>query len=98
MKEFRKVVNIFKRKFPEYKVSVRRVPLSYGTYGDCLCMGKHFRIRIKNTLSEDMAIDTFVHEFAHVLAWEEPGDRHGAAWGKAYSRCYRIFLKEWIEA
>jgi hypothetical protein len=31
------------------------------------------------------------------LAWDKPGNySHGAAWGQAYSKCYRIFLKEWV--
>lgn len=99
MREFRKVVNLFKRKFPEYNTSVRRVRLADGLYGDCSHKkSNQFRIRINNILSEPVAIDTFVHEFAHILAWNKPGDDHGAEWGKAYSRCYRIFLKDYVES
>jgi hypothetical protein len=48
---------------------------------------------VKNQL-----IDILVHEWAHILAWDAPGDEHGGAWGRAYSRVYRIYLKEYVEA
>lgn len=44
-------------------------------------------------------IDTLVHEWAHALAW--PGvpdeftlDRHDAAWGVAYARCYQTVVED----
>jgi hypothetical protein len=89
-------VAIFKRHFPEYVISVRRAKMSWSLYGDCLHIKKNqFRIRIHHTLNQDAAIYFFIHEFAHVLAWDEEAD-HGMAWGKAYSRCYRLFCKEWL--
>ena len=98
MQNYRKVVGIFKRKFPEYRVNVRRVRMPHGLHGDCSRKsGNHFLIRIKSELPEDVAIDTFLHEFAHILSWHKPGDDHGIDWGVAYSKVYRIFLREYID-
>lgn len=97
MKNFRKIVNLFKSKFPEHTVSVRRTHLPDSLQGDCSMKGNQFLIRINNHLQEDQAIDTFLHEWAHVLAWHNPGDDHGSEWGKAYSRVYRLFIKEFVE-
>lgn len=103
MKCYRKILNILKAKFPEYKVSVRRVKLPNTLYGDCSLINnkkkrREFFIRINNVLNEESAIDILVHEWAHILAWDAPGDDHGEAWGKAYSKVYRIYLKEYVEA
>jgi len=103
MRCYRKILGILKAKFPEYKVSVRRVKLPDTLCGDCRLVNgkrkiKEFHIRINNHLNEELAIDTLVHEWAHILAWDAPGDEHGAAWGRAYSRVYRIYLKEYVEA
>jgi hypothetical protein len=97
MQNFRRVVNLFKRKFPHCRASVRRVRLPEHLQGDCSCKDGVFLIRIKNSLSEDQAIDTFLHEWAHILSWNIPGDDHGAEWGKSYSKVYRIFLKDFVE-
>ena len=103
MRCYRKIVSILKAKFPEYKVSVRRLRLPDGLCGDCALINgkrkrKEFRIRISNRMSEEMAIDTLVHEWAHILAWDAPGDEHGPAWGRAYSKVYRIYLTEYVDA
>lgn len=87
---------MYRRWLPEYKFKVRRVKLA--DYGDCLKLEDGtFRIRISNALTEELEIETLIHEMAHVLAWDKPGDVHGAAWGQAYSKCYRIFLREMID-
>mgnify|MGYP001354812276 CR=1 FL=1 len=102
MKCYRKIVQIIKKNFPEYKVSVRRTKLPDTLCGDCRLVNgkkkrKEFLIRINNRLSEDLAIETFVHEWAHVIAWHAPGDDHGCHWGRAYSKVYRIYLNEYVE-
>jgi hypothetical protein len=95
---FRKVVNMYRRCLPEYTFSVRRVRVPQNCHGDCLKLKDGtFRIRISKDLYEELALETLIHEMAHVLAWDKPGNyTHGAAWGQAYSKCYRIFLREMI--
>jgi hypothetical protein len=46
---------------------------------------------------EHEAIETALHEWAHVIAWDLcSADDHCDEWGKAYSRVYRAFLKEFL--
>lgn len=86
---------MYRRHFPEYQFTARRVRVPQDCYGDCLKLEDGtFRIRISKDLTEAIAIETLIHEMAHILAWEKPGDPHGSAWGQAYSKCYRIYLKE----
>lgn len=100
---YSKIRSLLKKSFPEYKVSVRRVKLSEKLMGDCLLTNgrkkvKEFLIRINNELDEELAIETLLHEYGHVLAWHAPGDDHGEAWGRAYSKVYRAYLKGYIES
>lgn len=98
MSNFRKVVKLLKRQFPEYVVKVRRLRLPTTLQGDCSFKEPAFLIRINNVLNEDAAIDVLIHEWAHILSWDYPGDNHGMQWGKAYSRVYRLFLREFVES
>lgn len=99
MDGFKKIVKIFKYCYPDYNLSVRRLALSEKIYGDCNYLPKEnkFLIRIRRDLDEDCAIETFLHEMAHVLSWDAAGDEHGAAWGKAYSNVYRIYLEQCVK-
>lgn len=80
-----------------YPVHVRRtaVPLLDGKKldSDCRFDGNRYLIRIDKTLPESVAIDSFVHEFAHVLSLGDEPDAHGPRWGKAYSYVYRLLLE-----
>jgi len=56
----------------------------------------HFRIRINRDLGWALAVDTLLHEWAHLLCWfncpeDEP---HGPEWGIAYARVYRAYIGE----
>lgn len=95
---YRKVLNFLKAEFPaDFPVSIRRLKLSNRLDGDCLLMEDHYRIRINRALSENEAIDTLIHEYSHVLAWNRCNtDYHCNEWGKAYSRIYRKFLKVFV--
>lgn len=62
--------------------------------GDCSFRNKKFYIRISKHLSESAAIETLIHEFAHILSWGKENNHHGYRWGQAYSIVYRKFL-EW---
>lgn len=97
MKTYAQIVRLLKKKCPtNYPISVRRVPLSDKLDGDCQFKKKKFFIRINQNLEEHEAIETFLHEYAHAHAWDETKDDHSDEWGKAYSRIYRMFLKEFF--
>lgn len=99
MKTYRNVIRFLKKTFPAYlKVSVRRLALSEHLDGDCQLKTDKFQIRINRDLQEHEAIETLLHEWAHVIAWDRcPTDEHCDEWGKAYSRIYRAFLKEFLD-
>lgn len=96
MENYRKLVKLFKRKFPEYNVNVRRLSIRTDHSGDCSYVNGKFLIRVQKNLSEVAAINIFLHEWAHILAWHAVGDDHGIAWGKAYSKVYRIYVKDYL--
>lgn len=98
METYKKVVAFLKsRVVPHHDVSVRRVRLNERLDGDCRPHKGGFLIRINRSLPEHEAIETVLHETAHVLAWELCGDdEHCDQWGLAYSRVYRAFLKEFF--
>lgn len=101
MEHYRKVVKLLKEKFPEHILSVRRLPLSKKIYGDCIYVkkGNKFLIRIRRDLDEDTAIETLLHEMAHVLSWDEwakTGLEHGPNWGKAFSKIYTFYVEELV--
>lgn len=95
MDDFRRLSNMLKCKFPEYKVSVRRSKMPNGDIGDCDKKGKKFVIRIDKFKEESEQFLILVHEFAHVPAWDDPDD-HGVMWCKAYAKCYKIY-EEFID-
>ena len=51
--------------------------------------GEHFLITVCSGLSPGLAKDTLLHEYAHLLAWFDSKDNHGAEWGYWFSRVYR---------
>lgn len=51
-----------------------------------------FVIELDAELTRHEAIDTLLHEWAHALSHGAGGESHGAAWGRAYARCYRASL------
>lgn len=97
MREFHQVVQIFRKHLSAYKFKVRRLKLAPKFYGTCEKKeGGVFFISISNTLNEDLAIHILIHELAHMLTWDEPGDLHNTEWGKAYSKVYRMFVSKYI--
>lgn len=95
MKTYNQIVRLLKKLCPvDQSVNVRRVPLPDDLDGDCQLKNGKFLIRINKNLPEHEAIETFLHEYAHAHAWDETKDDHSDEWGKAYSRLYRVFLKE----
>lgn len=96
--DYRKIVKLFKNAIRlDFPISIKRCNLPDDLDGTCSFNGKRFVIKIKKTLPEYYAIDVVIHEIAHAMAWDKEKDVHGVMWGKAYSKVYRLFLKEWIE-
>ncbi len=96
MEHYREVVSLLKRKCPaKFPVHVRRVTLKED--GECMFKEGEFWIRINRELEAYMAIEVLLHEWAHALAWNEKKDAHHDGWGIAFSRVYRIFLKEFLD-
>ena len=86
---------------PDHPVQVRRLSGLKEMYGDCDLKksGKKqfFKIRINKDYDEDVTIDTLMHEWAHTVAWHKcTKEDHCNEWGKAYSKIYRMFLKEFF--
>ena len=98
MYHYRKTLSFLRKEFSvDYPVRVRRQKLDKETDGDCLFLNdkKYFRVRINKKLKEYEAIETLLHEWAHVLAWDCCNkDYHCDAWGKYYSRIYRKYFKQ----
>lgn len=102
MKTLRAITNILKKCFPEYEIHVRRVVVPRDIDGDCRLVDNRkkrpeFLIRIDRNIDEETAVQVLLHEISHCVAWHEPGSDHGPAWGRAFARVYRIYLKEWIQ-
>lgn len=105
---YKKLVSVLKKKCPlAYPVSVRRVALT-NLDGDCTLGKKKFFIRINKEISEESAIDTLLHEWAHARAWNHLHDSlnwdefekrsHDASWGVAYSEVYIIYEQCYLPA
>ncbi len=81
-----------------FPVQVRRkdIPASECCFGTCTFDGNIFKITIDKSISNDMAVETLIHEWAHVIAWtheHDTVDDHGPEWGLAYSRVFRAFFE-----
>lgn len=106
--DYKDVVRILRKHCPlAYQISVRRVAMGKCLDGDCVKYRKKFFIRINKDLSEDTAIDTLLHEWAHARAWNHLLDNldsqdkfddfsHDASWGVAYSEVYRLYQRYFL--
>jgi hypothetical protein len=72
--------------------TVRRCKLVNKTAGLCHQWPTHCSIYINNNLDLQAALDTLIHEWAHVLV-SPINLEHGPAWGVAYAHCYRTVLE-----
>jgi hypothetical protein len=67
--------------------------------GTCeLLPGKspEFRITLRNDLSEDLAVHTLIHEWAHALSWgcNDWDEDHGPTWGLALGKIWSVIYDE----
>jgi hypothetical protein len=109
--EFQQVLECLRTLVPTpLPVIVRTSRLPEWCYGECMNAGGHFLIRIARECTEDEAITTLLHEWAHGLAWNLAMDRlgkfppeshaeferltHGPDWGVAFSRVYSTYASE----
>lgn len=96
--QYKNVVKLLKSNISaKYPISIHRVKMAETLHGDCNLIDKKFRIRINKDLDQWMAIETVIHEVAHCLSWNEKQDYHWYGWGIAFSKVYRIYLREYIE-
>ena len=92
-------------------LSLEAVPFKGGR---SLRRDKRFVVQLNRDLGEPQAFEVLCHEWAHALAWNFSLDRlaktpgldpavfdracHDEAWGCAYSRVWRAYLKMGREA
>ena len=106
-KKYHQLVKILREHLPlAYPVTVKRVKMKKND-GTCSKSGKKFFIDIDRSLTQQMAIETLLHEYAHALAWSHRHDKmndeeltrkqHDATWGVAYSEVYRVFEQFYLE-
>ena len=95
--DYRGLLKRLRQAFPEVVADVRRVKRTEidGAYCHGFCEldqeKQQFNIRISSELSEEIAVETLMHEWAHALSWHAGGSDHSPAWGKAYARVYRVY-------
>jgi hypothetical protein len=103
---FHRVLELLHEALPaKLPIDARLGWVKKSSLGVCTCFDTHFRIRVSSRLSEWSAIEVLVHEWAHALAWdayknvpywpwapvaENQKPFHGDAWGRAYSKVYRV--------
>lgn len=73
-------------------VWVRRCRLR-GVYGTTQWLADHFLITIDSTLAPSDQVHTLLHEWAHVLTWDESEEDHDEVWSSAYSRIYQDLIE-----
>lgn len=87
-----------------FPLECKRLKMSDCLHGTCSRHRNKFVIKINRRLSEELVIETLLHEYAHALCWNYCHDQlenedlqwHGAAWGVAYSQVYQIYEEYYI--
>lgn len=100
--DFKEVARFLKKRVPlKIPVSVRRVKLKGDAAADCgyLEDKNKFLIRIDKSLPNDAAVLILLHEYAHAISWDVPGDsHHHISWAIAYSKIYKVVFEDVDEA
>lgn len=104
---FKKTLSILKSKLPPaYPVTIDYVSSfdKVGEFGSTYIKTskssgrKKFIITVDTSQCEDMAIETLMHEWAHMISWsvghnwQDWMDDHGPEFGVAYSRVYQVLM------
>ncbi len=98
---FDRTLRFLRASFPSVApVRVRTVRLK-DRDGDATFMeGGYWRIRVARDLAQGAAIDTIIHEWAHIIdlernGWPKNPDNHSYlhrnSWGEVYAGIYRAF-------
>lgn len=96
MKKFKECVKFFKKKFPQYKIFVRRIKLKTMD-GYCKKINTNtFIIKINKDLTEKHSIDVLIHEISHIPLLIKNIIDHNDEWGISYANIYRIHLNEFL--
>ena len=107
---FRRVLAHLRSSCPAARpVVVRTSYMSHTIAGECRVRPSRFVICLNDTMGQDEAIETLLHEWAHALAWNYTVDRlmvtpgmtdeafqqacHDEAWGCAYSKVWRKYIQ-----
>ena len=64
-------------------------------WADCARVSRGYTIRLSPNLDATARRETLAHEWAHAMVWKASRVDHGEAWGRAYSRCYRVLVEGW---
>jgi len=106
-RSFAKTLKMLKKKLPPaYPVSIEYINCleKLGHFGLTYIKEykgsgrKRFIVQIDTTQCEDMAIETLIHEWAHMISWsvgnnwETWQDDHGPEFGVAFSRVYQLLI------
>lgn len=96
--QWKRIVKLLRDKHPPGRrvfIHVYPIRKKRAICGECWksnC-GKLFHVFVRRNQSIASRVDTLVHEWAHLLAWDAPGSDHNRAWGEAYARIYRTLEK-----
>jgi|688.fasta_scaffold22722_15 hypothetical protein len=99
MKRFYALIRKLRKAYPQFTVQVRRKPQADFGHTWQLDDEQRFRITIRKDLNEDAAIDTLIHEWAHVPSyeeWERTGVEHNPVWAYHQGECYRIYEEHFL--
>jgi len=88
-----KVARYFKKVIP-HSLSIKKCKVPKGLEGDCTYFKGTYYIRVNKNLNDLESINCLLHELSHVETMFEQQDPHGHAFGKAYSKIYKLYEKE----
>ena len=99
LRSFKECLKILKKKLPPaYPVTIKYVDI--GDFGVAELKKKRFILYINPMQCEDLAIETLLHEWAHLISWAvgnnwyKWGEYHGPEWGIAFSRIYQVLYEK----
>ncbi len=92
--QFHKLFDALGKQYPltrDLRVEIKTLPGNY--LGLTSRSGERLLIEIEGSQGQQGIIDTLVHEWAHAMVWDTHGDDHGALWGVAWAKAYRVYLE-----